>query len=203
MSTEPKVDEGAQKLRSRRTVKVERLPGTKLITVRDRMRTPKQETDQETFLRVYEDLGNIDRTCRETKIPESRHRYWLHNDYEYNQRFQLCRERAIRRMKEEAYRRAVSGVKKNVYQLGRHVGTITEYSDNLLMFLLKGACPEEFRENYKAEPARKSYPDPDYSALSTEELKTLHALALKVRQSRGPGDRTLEPGKEPDPDVFQ
>lgn len=37
----------------------------------------------------------------------------------------------------EAWRRAVKGTKKPVYQGGKKVGTITEYSNTLLMFLIK------------------------------------------------------------------
>ncbi|MEM9670656.1 MAG: hypothetical protein AAF950_17200 [Pseudomonadota bacterium] len=37
----------------------------------------------------------------------------------------------------EAWRRAVKGTKKPVYQGGKKVGAITEYSNTLLMFLIK------------------------------------------------------------------
>ena len=43
---------------------------------------------------------------------------------------------------------------KPVYYRGEIVGTVKEYSDTLLMFLMKGWMPEEFRDNVRAE--RKS-----------------------------------------------
>ncbi len=49
----------------------------------------------------------------------------------------------------EAYRRAVSGTKKPVYQGGKHVGDIQEYSDTLLIFLLKAHKPAVYRETVK------------------------------------------------------
>jgi hypothetical protein len=44
--------------------------------------------------------------------------------------------------------RAVNGTEKPVYRGGVQVGTIREYSDTLLMFLLKAHRPERFRDSY-------------------------------------------------------
>ena len=48
----------------------------------------------------------------------------------------------------EARRRAVSGVDRPVYYRGAVVGSAREYSDNLLMFLLKTLRPEKYRERF-------------------------------------------------------
>lgn len=56
-------------------------------------------------------------------------------------------ERTTEVMEREAYRRAVVGTEKPVFQGGRQVGTIREHSDVLLMFLIKKRNPE-YRENY-------------------------------------------------------
>lgn len=55
----------------------------------------------------------------------------------------------------EAVRRAVQGVEKPVYQGGEMVGTVQEYSDTLLIFLLKGNRPEKFRERHTVEHTGK------------------------------------------------
>jgi hypothetical protein len=44
--------------------------------------------------------------------------------------------------------RAVNGIDKPVYRGGVQVGTIREYSDTLLIFLLKAHRPERFRDSY-------------------------------------------------------
>jgi hypothetical protein len=44
--------------------------------------------------------------------------------------------------------RAVNGTDKPVYQGGVQVGTIRQYSDALLIFLLKAHRPERFRDSY-------------------------------------------------------
>lgn len=49
----------------------------------------------------------------------------------------------------ECRRRAMKGVRKPVYQGGRLVGHIQEYSDTMLIFLLKGAKPEKYRERFE------------------------------------------------------
>jgi hypothetical protein len=46
----------------------------------------------------------------------------------------------------EATRRAFHGVEKPVFHQGVQVGTIREYSDGLLQFLLRALDPETFRE---------------------------------------------------------
>ncbi len=46
----------------------------------------------------------------------------------------------------EAYRRAVRGVRKPVYQGGKLVGCVREHSDTLLIFLLKAHKPGLYRE---------------------------------------------------------
>lgn len=49
-------------------------------------------------------------------------------------------------LEQEAFRRAVEGTDRPVYQGGDLVGVIREYSDTLLIFLLKGRKPNKFRE---------------------------------------------------------
>ncbi|MBX6773030.1 MAG: hypothetical protein IRY83_14975 [Chloroflexi bacterium] len=49
----------------------------------------------------------------------------------------------------EAWRRAVDGVERPVYQNGQRVGAVREYSDTLLIFLLKGGRPQKYRERYE------------------------------------------------------
>ena len=55
-------------------------------------------------------------------------------------------------LEDEAIRRAKDGVReKPVYQGGKLVGHVQEYSDTLLIFLLKGARPEKYRDRVQQE----------------------------------------------------
>ena len=66
---------------------------------------------------------------------------------------------------------------KAVYHMGEVVGTEREYSDTLLIFLLKGAMPEKYHENVKLEH--------DGSAELLEELAAGRARVAAAREERG------------------
>ena len=55
------------------------------------------------------------------------------------------------RLENAARKRAEFGVERPVFQHGAEVGTVTDYSDNLLMFLLKGRRPEVFKERSEVD----------------------------------------------------
>ena len=52
---------------------------------------------------------------------------------------------------DEAFRRAVEGVDKPVFQGGQRVGFIKQYSDNLLAVVLKAENPDKYSEKHKVE----------------------------------------------------
>jgi hypothetical protein len=54
-------------------------------------------------------------------------------------------------LEEEARRRAVEGTKKPIFYRGQVVGQIREYSDVLLIFLLKAHRPGKYREPTRNE----------------------------------------------------
>lgn len=104
-------------------------------------RQPKKEA----FLVAYAACGNISQAAKLAKCHRSSHRDWL-ADPEYAARFAEAHEDACDSLETEARRRAVEGVDKPVYQGGKKVGTVREYSDTLLIFLMKGAIPDKYRE---------------------------------------------------------
>ena len=56
----------------------------------------------------------------------------------------------------EAFRRAVKGTVKPVFHMGKKVGGIREYSDTLLIFLLKAHRPEKYRDAVKVTGSGKN-----------------------------------------------
>ena len=60
-------------------------------------------------------------------------------------------EQAAQRLEAEAKRRAVEGVEEPVFYQGKQCGVIKRYSDALLMFLLKGAMPDKYKERTSTE----------------------------------------------------
>ncbi len=98
------------------------------------------------FLAAYSKLGTVTHAADAAGIDRRSHSNWMHGDPKYREAFASAGEMAVQHLEREARRRAIEGTEKPVYQNGRLVGTIREYSDTLLIFLLKGARPERYRE---------------------------------------------------------
>ena len=90
--------------------------------------------------------GNVSRACQAAKV--SRDAMYEHRktDQDFAKLWDETIEIAVEDLEQEARRRAFKGYKKPVYQQGKLVGYVQEYSDSLLMFLLKGKKPEVYRE---------------------------------------------------------
>jgi hypothetical protein len=106
--------------------------------------TPKKAS---LFLTALADLGHVGQAAKRTGITV---RTWYRHRRE-DATFAAAWEQALGEamdtvLEPEAIRRAVHGVLKPVYQGGKRVGYVREYSDTLLIFLLKGGKPEKYRE---------------------------------------------------------
>jgi hypothetical protein len=101
------------------------------------------------FLNKLRETGNIRSACAAAKI--SRTTFYAHRKAEADFDAQVgeALEDAGDVLEAEAWRRAVKGVLKPIYQQGGKVGETREYSDTLLIFLLKGTKPEKFRDRHE------------------------------------------------------
>jgi hypothetical protein len=107
---------------------------------------------KQAFLDAYSQCGNITEAAKLAKIDRTTHYDWLTRDPEYPERFKNAENQAIDSLEKEAWRRAVEGVEEPVgWHQGVAGGTVRRYSDTLLIFLLKGARPERYRENIRQE----------------------------------------------------
>ena len=84
--------------------------------------------------------------CRAARLPRARAYEWREADPDFAKAWDDAVERGTDALEDEAVRRAMQGVLKPVYQGGKKVGAIREYSDTLLIFLLKARRPEKFKE---------------------------------------------------------
>lgn len=73
---------------------------------------------------------------------------WLEMDDQFVVAFRAAEIEATETMEQEAYRRAVQGTAKPVFHQGEQCGTVQEYSDVLLIFMLKARNPAKYRERY-------------------------------------------------------
>lgn len=107
----------------------------------------KMTGPQRAFLAAYSQLGNITAAAKAAGCHPARHRNdWAKNP-EYMAAFLDAQEEANDLLEAEALRRATRGTDRPVFHKGKQCGTIREYSDQLLVILLKANRPTKFREN--------------------------------------------------------
>jgi hypothetical protein len=132
---------------------------------------------QSAFLAAFRVTASITAAAEAVGIERQMHYRWLKEDPEYSPAFEAARDDAAQTLEDEAVRRAYHGVfEPTVYQgefvypriekevVDQETGEVTKlvvnaetpygmrkYSDSLLMFLLKGARPDKYRETWKGE----------------------------------------------------
>ena len=111
-------------------------------------RTKKQQQDE--VLALYEESANITLACKKASIPRRTFYNWCKEEV-FNKRYAESSVLAVGLLEDEAKRRAVNGVIKPVYYKGAVCGKIKEYSDVLLIVLLKAHAPEKYKERVQAE----------------------------------------------------
>ena len=101
---------------------------------------------QKRFLAAFEACASITKAARWAKIHRSNHYQWLEESEFYAAVFPEVEKRAMRTLEDEAVRRAHDGVRRAIRYKGKIVGYDTEYSDTLMVTLLKAGLPEKYRE---------------------------------------------------------
>jgi len=82
------------------------------------------------------------------------HYRWLEADLEYASAVESVKEGAVDRLEQEAYRRAVEGVREPTgWYKGMPGGYIQKYSDTLAIFLLKGLRPDKYADRVELKAA--------------------------------------------------
>jgi hypothetical protein len=154
-------------------------------------------TWKDAFLSILGKTSNITAAARKAKVSRSRVYQERDSDMDFAAAWDEALESAIDDAESEAWRRAVKGnIKQRHYDKdGNLLGTTREYSDTLLMFMLKSHRPERYRETVRGEftgkdggPIRtENTQKPDLSKLSLDELLALRQMMSKTT------DGTTEP----------
>lgn len=143
-----------------------------------------QHAEKRALLRAYEDCGSITQSASRAHVARLTHYDWMESDPAYASAFADVQERYAERLEREADRRGVEGVDHPVIYQGVITGTYKEYSDNLLMFRLKGLLPDKYRERQQIEHggnvAVRHTHRVDLSALTEEELEAYGRIAAKL-----------------------
>ena len=94
-------------------------------------------------IKEFRRVGSVDLACAAAGVDRTSHYVWLKNDAEYKKSFEEAREEACGLLEDEAVRRAYRGTLKPM-SIGGKMVLVTEFSDQLLMFLLKCRNPRVF-----------------------------------------------------------
>lgn len=113
--------------------------------------TPEQRAwGQAIFLQTFEKTANMTISARAARVSRTTVYQWLEHNGPFALAYHQAEGIANDVLEAEAYRRAVSGVEKRrvIYYKGDPVGeeTVREYSDLLLIFLMKARMPGKYRE---------------------------------------------------------
>lgn len=120
--------------------------------------TPKGDW-KERFLNALRRSPNVSAAARLAGYTRQRVYQLRDEDPDFAQAWDDALGQATDRAEGELYRRAVRGVTKKVYYQDKHIDTLREYSDTLLIFLLKSHKPGVYRETVRSEVTGKDGKD--------------------------------------------
>jgi hypothetical protein len=129
-------------------------------------RAPKKRRNwKPVFLRAFAETGIVARACLVAKVARSTVYEARILDPKFCQMWDEIENASTDEMEAEAYRRGVKGVDKPVFQGKELVGHVREYSDTLLIFMLKARKPEKYRETTRHELTGKDGAPLDFAGL--------------------------------------
>ncbi|MGD0767490.1 MAG: hypothetical protein ABSB42_04620 [Tepidisphaeraceae bacterium] len=120
------------------------------------VRVENSQQKKAEFLVAFGQVGNMTRAAESVGITRRSAQKWANDDPVFAEELQQAKLEAADRLIEEARRRAKDGLLRMKFHGGEPIIDPRtkepyfemEYSDVLLIVLLKGLLPEQFRENY-------------------------------------------------------
>jgi len=102
--------------------------------------------NQDNFLTALTQSGNVTKSAKLANVHRGRLYEFADRDEEFRARFEAARQLGHLAMEDEARSRAIDGNEIPIWKDGKVVGYRTEKSDLLMIFLLKGAFPEKYKD---------------------------------------------------------
>lgn len=127
----------------------------------------KEEVWKPVFLAELLNAPNVAEACRVAGIDRTTAYNHKHADPDFSAAWDSAIELSMDKAEAELYRRAVEGVEKPVYQGGELVGHLQEYSDTLLIFMLKSRRRATYGDRLALEF--------DLTSATDEQLKRIQA----------------------------
>lgn len=101
-------------------------------------------------------------------------------------------------MEQEAARRAFHGTIKPVFHKGEECGSIREYSDTLMIFLLKARRPDKYREGIEDVVGRGNM-TVNINVVNVDKIEDVQGIPLTVVDGNNQQDHTHIPEAVPVP----
>ena len=114
-------------------------------------RTKRTLKKESIFLRSLAETGCVVIAAKECGVARRTLYEWKEADSDFSRKWDEAVEESVDALEVEARRRALEGVRKPIFYKGVDVGGVQEYSDTLLIFLLKANRSQKYREQYKHE----------------------------------------------------
>jgi len=137
------------------------------------------ENREKLLVEISETGGNVSRACQNLGIERRNVYRWVESNKEFAEAFERAQQLGLKRLEDEARRRAFEGVDKAITYQGEITATVKEYSDTLMIFLLKGGMPEKYKDQTRTEIVGDGGGPLVFSSRA-EEDKRLAALLGKV-----------------------
>lgn len=115
-------------------------PATNTVSPFHHIRHPKKRA----FLSAYSQVGTITHAAKAAGVDRTLHFHWMKADDEFAEAFEQARQCFCDELEFEAMRRARHGVQQDIFYKGVKIATKRDYSDALIIFMLKGARPEKY-----------------------------------------------------------
>ena len=114
----------------------------------DKKMTPEKMAK---FLSVLSESGNVTRAAEESDCGRQNLYRLKREDEAFSAAWEEAADIGAKRLEDEARRRAVEGWQEPVWYQGEQTGTVTKYSDTLLICLLKAHHPEKYADRSKSD----------------------------------------------------
>ena len=101
------------------------------------------------FLAALSSGATVEKALAASGISRGTVYEWRKADKAFAEQWDEAVEAGTDGLEDEAVRRGRDGVEKPVFQGGKQVGFVQEYSDTLLIFMLKGRRPEKFKDRHE------------------------------------------------------
>lgn len=131
---------------------------TNAVVVHKDSRAVLAKKKRRVFLSILAKTGRVAEASRAVGYTDTATlQAFRRDDDDFAEAWDHALEAAAHVLEEEAIRRATEGVLEPVYYKGKVAGYKTNYSDPLLMFILRGLKPGTYRENQRGGDTNISF----------------------------------------------